>query len=219
MSKFYAKYPKLNYNFDGNRNKNISVFTNVMFRFIISEKIRNNLFAYYNIIVPEGESMTTIADKYYGDPEYHWIIAMTNGIVDSLFDWPMDYRVFQTYIKNKYGSLANAKSTIRNYTRTITRKNTNGTVIDETIYDIGFDEYEDTPAYTLNIFNLQNGETVTEEVSTSSISYYDYENDLNDQKRTIKLIKKEYLGVIEEEFKKMVSDKNPEYNSIYKRLV
>lgn len=219
MSKFYAKYPKLTYNFDGNNNGNTSVFTNVLFRFIVSEKIRNNMFSYYDLVIPEGETISMVADKYYGDPEYHWIIAMMNNIVDPLFDWPMDYRTFQTYIKDKYGSIANAKSTVRHYVRTITRKNTNKTIIDIVNYEIGLDEYNDTPAYTLNTFNLVNGETMTEEVTTSTVSYYDYENELNDKKRNIKLIKKDYLGNIEQEFKAMVADKNPEYNSIYKRLV
>lgn len=219
MSRFYEKFPRLTYNFDGNRNKNVSTFTNVMFRFIISEKIRNNLFAYYDIIIPESETITTIADKYYGNPEYHWIIAMTNNIVDPLFDWPMDYRVFQTYIKSKYGSIATAKTTVRHYVRTITRKNTNKTVIDQMNYEIGYDEYQATPAYTLNTFNLQNGETVTEEVTTSTVSYFDYETELNDKKKNIKLIKKEYLSTIEDEFTRLVASKNPTFNSIYKRLV
>lgn len=217
MSNFYDKFPTIRYNFDGNRNKNTSVFTNVMFRFIISDKIKNNMFAYYDIVVPDGETISTVADKYYGDPEFHWVIAMLNNIVDPLFDWPMDYRVFQRYIKEKYGSLAYAQTTTRHYTRTITRK-INSKIVETSVYEIGSDEYASTSAYTLNTFNLQNNEVLEEVVTTGTVSYYEYESEINDNKRNIKLIKKEYLKNVTTEFTAMVADRNPTLRSIYKRL-
>jgi hypothetical protein len=44
--------------------------------------------------------------------------------------------------------------------------------------------------------------TVTRDRQT----YYDYENELNESKRTIKLLRKEFIYPIEEEFKKKVND-------------
>lgn len=218
MSKFYEKFPKIKYNFDGNSNRNVSVFTDVMFRFIISQKIKENVYSYYEITVPDEETLTTIADKYYGDPEYHWVIAMTNNIVDPLFDWPMGYRDFQKYIKNKYGTIAAAQTTVRHYTRTIKRTTSNN-FVDTLQFEIGQDEYDATPAYTFNEFNLANGEAISEEVTTGTVSFYDYEKEINENKRIIKLIKKEYLPEILGEFDNLVVEKNPSIKSKYKRII
>lgn len=218
MTKFFAKFPKIGYRFDGNRNRTETLFTNVLFRLKILEQVKKNIYAYYEIIIPEGETPTTIADKYYGDPEYHWIILLANDISDPLFDWPMTYRDFQKYIKSKYGSLAAAKTTTRHYLKTITRTLSTGSV-DTFNFEIGADEFAATPGYTLNTFELESGDTLQEVVTTSSVSFYDYEQEINEKKRTIKIIKKEYVSNILNEFDQFLRDNNAEITRRYKRIV
>ena len=71
---------------------------------------------------------------------------------------------------------------------------------------IGFIQY-------VNTYNFD-GKTVTEVFRGEAISLYDYENDLNEQKRVIKVIKKEYIDQIRSEFNDMTNYKMP-----YRRLV
>lgn len=218
MTKFFDKFPKIGYNFDGNRNRRQVLFTNVLFRVAVINAIKQNIFSYYEFLIPENETPTTLADKYYGDPEYHWIIFLMNDISDPLFDWPMNYRDFQKYIKNKYGSLAYAKTTTRHHLKTITRTLSNDSV-DTVSFEIGADEFGTIPAYTLNTFNLVSGDTLREEITTSSVTYYEYEEELNEKKRAIKLVKKEYLNSILSEFDDFLKDNNPEISKRYKRIV
>lgn len=217
MSLFFNKFPKIGYNYDGNKNRTQVLLTNLLFRLDVLENVKGNMFSYYDIVIPEGETPTTIADKYYGNPEYHWIIFLMNDISDPLFDWPMNYRDFQKYIKNKYGSLAYAKTTTRHHLKTITRTLSTGSV-STTSFEIGADEFSTTPAYTLNTFNLVSGDTLREEITTSSVTYYDYEQDENDKKRTIKLIKKQYLSNILNEFDQFLKTNNPTISRKYKRI-
>lgn len=218
MTKFFTKFPKIGYNFNGNRNRTQALLTNVLFRIAVLNKVKGNIFSYYEIEIPDGETPTTLADKYYGDPEYHWIIFLVNDISDPLFDWPMNYRDFQKYIKSKYGSLAYAKTTTRHHLKTITRTLSTGSV-DTASFEIGPDEFAATPAYTLNTFNLVSGDTLREEITTSSVTYYEYEQEQNENKRIIKLIKKEYLQPILSEFDQLLRVENPSINRRFKRII
>lgn len=51
-----------------------------------------------------------------------------------------------------------------------------------------------------------NGQTVTEIISRDAITYYDYEDQLNEKKRTIKIIKPEYYGQIMGEFNNLTNN-------------
>ena len=61
----------------------------------------------------EGDRADTIANYYYGDPGYDWIVYFSNNIVDPYYDWYMDSNSFKNFITNKYGSLTVAKRNIK----------------------------------------------------------------------------------------------------------
>ena len=52
--------------------------------------------------VREGETPEMIAHKLYGDAELHWIVCMTNDIVNRFHDWPMNTNQFLSYVRDKY---------------------------------------------------------------------------------------------------------------------
>jgi hypothetical protein len=53
-------------------------------------------------------------------------------------------------------------------------------------------------------FVLQDGSTIVQTISKEKQSYYDYENELNENKRSIKLLKPEFVSAVEKEFKKVI---------------
>lgn len=57
-------------------------------------------------------------------------------------------------------------------------------------------------AGSFETFNI-NGKTVQQTIKGAAITYYDYENDLNEKKRLIKIIKAEYYPQIIEEYKRL----------------
>lgn len=59
-------------------------------------------------------------------------------------------------------------------------------------------------------FNI-NGKTVDQTVSGAAITYYDYENDLNEKKRQIKIIKAEYYPQIIDEYKRLTNTTTERY--------
>ena len=44
-----------------------------------------------------------------------WLIFLANNIVDPYYSWPLTQNTFQDFIISKYGTIANAKSTIKHY--------------------------------------------------------------------------------------------------------
>ena len=85
MATFFAKYPKLLFN---NR-----LVTDIIARTSIRERYSDKLSIFYPYTLQEGDTPEIIAEKYYGDPEKHWIVLLANNIIDPFFEFP--YIIFQ----------------------------------------------------------------------------------------------------------------------------
>ena len=104
MSTLFSKYPTINYS-------NATV-TNIFVRTAIRESIRNNVSVFYPYTIKENERPDIIAQDYYGDPTYDWLIYLANDIIDPYYEWPLSNYDFQAFITNKYGSIQVAQQQI-----------------------------------------------------------------------------------------------------------
>ena len=66
--------------------------------------IRSGSFLFDNYDVVDGERPEDIAFKYYGDPELHWVVLMTNNITDRYYQWPLTQPQFAEHLTDKYGA-------------------------------------------------------------------------------------------------------------------
>ena len=100
---YFSKFPLVTYRFVDKdnviRNK---LATNILKRvaFTDSSMKSKDLFITYNI--KDGEKPETIADKIYGDPEYHWAVLLFNDIIDPYRDWPLGSYEIDRYVEKKY---------------------------------------------------------------------------------------------------------------------
>lgn len=200
MGIYFDSFPQITYNPSGSPYKNRTTMTDVLFRLKLRDKIKDTLFSYYTVDVSDDDTMETLAAKYYGDPEYHWIIAMANNIIDPQYDWPLSYRAYVNYIINKYGSVENSELAIHHYEKVVKRFNQGSRVTDEIIYEIQESTYNDLPEYAFRQFDLVDGTTIEETITTRIIYASQWEYDQNNRKKQIKVIKKEYLRSILDEF-------------------
>ena len=219
-SPFLDAFPKIKYDINRAQYPVYETVTNVFFRFGILRNIVENVGAYYFYDIEDGETPEILAEKVYQDSGAGWIIVYANEIADPQFDWPLDSRSFIKYIIGKYGSVENAQTQVHHYEKIISRFNTNGEVTTtERIWidgdrlswaapDVPYDTYQNVAA-TTNIYTVA-GHTVTETISKAIVSAYDYEMELNDAKRTIRVIKADYYKMIMNQFADLTSTK-PEY--------
>lgn len=215
MALFFDLFPKIPYNTGGTRLTNYDTVTNILFRLQVIKSVLDNVSAYYEHTIQDGDTPEILAEKVYRNPEAHWIILLANEIVDPQYGWPLNGRDFRNYIENKYGSLAWAKTNIHHYEKVITREESETGFVTETRFDIDFqqltqsepekhyDNYVDLPEQFVETFNFGGNKTVIQTTGKAAISYYDWELDLNEKKRLIKIIKPEYYPQIINEFNEL----------------
>lgn len=161
-----------------------------------------------------------IANKYYGSSEKHWIVLLFNDIIDPQYDWPLDERTLIRYINDKYSKQGATHSpaltgiqwaqdagNVKAYYKTVTRlssKPTKNQIVEK--IEIDANTHTNLPV-TSTTYTLQDGSRITETTSKTTQTYYDYEVELNDAKRKIRLLKSDYVtqqGLINE-FKKVIT--------------
>lgn len=180
---------------DANR---VSVLmTDLMARCSIIPEILQDPMVYYEYSVQDGDTPEIVAYKYYGDSYRYWIVLFANKITDPQWDWPLSSNAFDAFIANKYQAF-NPYSTVHHYEKNITQYDsgtqittTKNIVIDEDTYN---SLTTGTFTYTLPTGNV----TVT--ISKTAVSFYDYELNLNESKRNIKILNSIYVNELEKQF-------------------
>jgi hypothetical protein len=226
MSNFFSLFPQIGYDMARTGSANFDLVTNIFFRIAFLNTLKQNSFAYYEYLVKEGETPEIIADKYYGDPEAHWIILISNDIVDPLNDWVLHYEQFNKYLIAKYGSVAASQVQLHHTDMIFRRTDQSGFVtntsiqIDTTSVNANIaNSLPTTPYYyTGNLpldepagieYELPNGEVVREASFYRQTTCYDVEFEANEQKRKIKLIRKDHYSKIMSEFARLTSTADP----------
>jgi len=181
---------------------NSVVMTDLLARCSIIPEILTNPMVYYEYNVQDGDTPEIVAYKYYGDSYRYWIVLFANQITDPQWDWPLSSNNFDAYIANKYQTF-NPYSTIHHHEKNITQYDvatqtttTKNIVIDEDTYN---SLITGTFTYTLPTGSV----TITTE--KSAVSYYDYELNLNESKRNIKILNSTYVDELEKQFTDLMS--------------
>jgi hypothetical protein len=224
MGKYFEYFPLVPYDVAQNQYSNYENATNILFRMRVVRQIISNISSYYPYIVREGDRPDTLAEKVYKNSEAHWVILYANDMIDPFYDWPLTVKDFNAYITDKYGSTANAKTTIHHYDMVIQRENTDLNVIDihryqvnqanlasnlnSTLVNVPYETYNSLAVtQSVDTYNID-GRTVVEVINREAVSNWDYEVALNDDKRKIKVIKKEYYPIIMNNFNQLTGAAN-----------
>ena len=125
-----------------------------------------------------------------------------NQIIDPQWDWPIESNSFAKYIDDKYSNI-NPYSTVYQYEKVITKyeATTQTTTIEKIVIDE--DTYNSLVEST-NTYTLPTG-SVTVTTTKRAVSYYDYEVELNDEKRSIKILNSVYVDEVEKQFKNLLA--------------
>ena len=101
---YFKEFPQFLYDFKYGNTTKTTVVTditrNVRFRKEVLENV--TLFDEYDIV--DGETPEIVAEKIYGDPEYHWIIMLANQKHDYISDFPLSEQALVKHIVATYGA-------------------------------------------------------------------------------------------------------------------
>lgn len=216
MAKYFNYFPKTFYS-SNTRTSGLDEITNITARFGFEQSLKENSSAFYKYDLQEGDTPEIVAAKFYESPERHWIVLMFNDIYDPQYDWPLQYSTFIEYVDKKYSAnnyadTANTSVTglswamnvnnVHAYYKVVTRTNFDNISITEKL-EVDANTWANV-APTTTSYTLQDGSTITQAITKEKQSYYDYENELNESKRSIKLLKPEFVSAVEKEFKKVI---------------
>ena len=174
---YFRKIEKGFYDLKGDGNPKI--VTDLMTRVKVREKVINEMSLYDKYDVPSGERPEDTAFKHFGSAEYHWVILLTNNITDAYYDWPMSEQDFETFLIDKYAE----PGAIHHYEVTQSSGKTTAS---------GPDDY----SYLVEVNSDATG--------AQSVSNREYEQRLQDEKRSINLLNPAYLTTFIEEFNNLV---------------
>jgi hypothetical protein len=87
---YFKEFPEFLYDFRYGTNETKTTIVrditrNVRFR----KEVLDNIAVYDEYDIVDGETPEIIAEKIYGNPEYHWIIMLANQRYDYLTDFPL----------------------------------------------------------------------------------------------------------------------------------
>jgi len=136
MTEFFKKFPTVSY---AN-----SVAKNIMARVNVTQLALKTRQAYYSYDMEEGERVDTISYNYYDNPDYFWLIALANQVIDPYYDFAISYDQLNSVIDMKYGSIQAANRKILYFINSWLTDDSN---ISTAAYDAlpGGKEYQDTP--------------------------------------------------------------------------
>ena len=159
----------------------------------VRDDIYGNVIAFSKYLVLDGERPDTVARKLYEDENLDWIILLSNNMMNVQDEWPMGQFDFQRYLDNKYskdqlGEIHHYETNeIRNQSGILLLQK--GLVVDAD-YTFKYTEIDGTPR-TVN--------------SVKSVSNIQYEIEKNDEKRSINVLRKEYIGILIDDMRQIMT--------------
>lgn len=168
---YFKTFPLMVHNI-GNKQ---SVVRDILRRasFISEYKPYSDLYIPHMII--DGETPQSLGLLYYGSPSYHWVILLFNEIHNPYFEWPLEQFALEKLCVDKYG--IDTIYQTKHYT-------IDGIVVGE------IKEFSPTIPWI----------PPTNTGLATAVSFYEYEQTINDSRRFINIMRPELLGEFVRQF-------------------
>ena len=166
-------------------NEDYITVKNLFKRAKIRTDINNAITAFDYYQIEDNQRPEVVASKLYGDPELDWVILITNNITNVRDQWPLCNNDLYNYMIDKYDT-EEALSNIHHYETTEVKDEYDRLVVPSGLQvDSNF-----TVTYTK--FN----NTVSTVSPVKQVTNYEYETNINEEKRKIRVLKPAYLSVV-----------------------
>lgn len=99
---YFSKFPVVRYPVKSGNTFRFVLARNILRRVALSDSLKGVDSAFIEYSIKDGERPEHIADKLYGDPQYHWLVLLTNEVIDPYHGWYKSDEIFTDYIQKKY---------------------------------------------------------------------------------------------------------------------
>tara|TARA_B100000282_G_scaffold219487_1_gene162868 strand:+ start:180 stop:878 length:699 start_codon:yes stop_codon:yes gene_type:complete len=161
-------------------------------------------FNYYYI--EDQQRPDVLAQELYGDSELDWIILTSNNITNVRDQWPLSHNDLYAYMLEKYGSESNmlgihhseTVKVVDEYNRVVLK---GGLEVDANFTFTFVGTVTSSTGSLIRVQLTGNSNTIN---PVKSITNYDYETKLNEEKRRIRVLKPAYVGAFLSEHKQIM---------------
>ena len=177
---------------------NISDYINVknfFKRITLKQDIYQDLSFFTKYKIKGDDRPDNVAFQEYGRSDLDWIVLTSNNILNIQSEWPMPQFEFDKYLIEKYGTYDNLNNTHHHETTEL--KNNDDVIIVQKGLRVESN-------YSITYY--ENSGMVTQS-PVVEVTNYQYEEQLNDSKRNIFLLKDIYLNVIIDDFQDLMTYK------------
>jgi hypothetical protein len=203
---YFRELPDIEYQspfVDSNSSQNYVRAKNLFRRVKLRDDLTNVFTLFNKYQITEGARPDTVAEEFYGKADYDWVVLLTAGIINVRDEWPLSNRELYRYAENIYGTQLNA---VHHY-ETTEVKDSNGRLI--------------LPAGKVvdSNFTIPKPDDYTATLNpVVGISNYEYETIKNEEKRSVYLLRPDYLQQYLNDMKKiMYYEKSSQY--VNKKLI
>ena len=224
---YFSHLPNINYvsrTTDRSSNDEFIPVKNLFKRGRLREDLSSVFTAFYDYVIGEDIRPEQVAMEIYGDPRLDWVVLTCNNIINVRDEWPLNTDSFRKFLLDKYGSDENMAK-IHHYETQAFNDNYARIVIPAGLkVDSNFDfnfilynkEYQQELSYSGGLDNTSlsnttkvdaqgnatdsSGNVITNN-NLRAVSYLEYEQDIDNGKRRIKVLKKDYLDTVYNDMK------------------
>jgi len=187
MSNYFNKVPNFEYVSrlpDANISDYIPV-KNLFKKGALREDIFQDLSVFTKYKIINADRPDNVAFDFYGDSSLDWLVLASNNIVNIKTEWPMQQLEYDKYLLDKYGSYENINA-VHHY-ETTEQRNTRNVIMVKAGLRVASN-------YSVTYYDIGDGGMVTK-YPVKTVTNYDYEEDLQEQRRNIFLLKPRYVNI------------------------
>ena len=196
---------------EGRGEGDYSLVKNLFKRAKLREDIYQDLTFFTKYDVLGDDRPDNVADLIYGDPTLDWVVLISNNIVNVQSEWPLSQGDFNRYITDKYESEEVLYSGIHHYeSREV--KASDGTIIIPSGSRVSVGQ-------SVSFFDELSYQQLIRTYIAMPITNFMHEDKLNNQKRSIFLLKPIYLNILFDDIEEIMANKKGSTQFVSRTLV
>lgn len=180
---YFRQLPNVEYQsfLDGATSQEYVLMKNIFVRGKIRDDLQNIITIFDKYVIDEDQRPDQIAEELYGSAQYDWVVLVTANIINYQNEFPLTSQQLWEYVIGKYGETG--ANSIKYYVTTEVRDSNERLVLPAGLtVDSDFTiPNPDIPGAILN--------------PVSGVTNWEYETNINDEKKTIYVLKPSYLNV------------------------
>ena len=163
---------------------------------IIRDDIFQDLSFFTKFQIVGDDRPDNVAFNVYGDSTLDWLVLQCNNIINVQTEWPLRQTDFDRYCLEKYSDYDTLYNGVHHH-ETVEVKNSRGTTIVEAGKQVPSD-------FSVQFFDDKLEQIITANNITTEITNYEYEENIQTDKRSIYLLKEIYVPVVLEDLEDMM---------------